>query len=340
MGIPKFSSIFYPLASILPLRSSIREFRPLPLLRNPHVQTVLGHILRGPAFAYPTRRQVIWLPDSDGLVLHDTVPDGWREGDRVAVLVHGLGGSHESPHVQRLAGLLLPHGLRVVRMDLRGSGHGLPLARGSYHGGRSEDVRAVLAEVHRWAPGSPITLIGISLGGNVALKLAGEAVEEPVPGLARVGALAPPIDLERCAALMALPRNRLYEQFFLRELVTEARLRRRYFPDLPPLRFPRRLSFRLYDELYTVPRNGFADALDYYRRASSRPLIERIRVPTLILTARDDPFVAVEPIETLKVPSHVTVRVVAHGGHLGFLGLDGAGGIRWAERRIAEWVVE
>jgi predicted alpha/beta-fold hydrolase len=314
------------------------DFRPLPLLRNRHVQTLLGHLLRGPAFRHPTQARILWLPDGDGLVLHDSVPPGWREGDGVAVLVHGLAGSHESGHVQRLAGLLLPRGLRVVRMDQRGCGKGLPLARGCYHGGRSEDVRAVLEEVHRWSPSSPLTLIGISLGGNLVLKAAGEAAERPVAGLARVAALAPPIDMERCASLLALSRNRLYEQFFLRELMGQARQRHRYFPDRP-LRFPRKMTIRLYDELYTAPRGGFEDALDYYRRSSSFPLVGRIQIPTLILTARDDPFIAVEPFEELQPPPHVTIRIAEHGGHLGFLGSDGAGGIRWAERRVAEWVL-
>jgi predicted alpha/beta-fold hydrolase len=327
------------MATEVPFFQTAEDFRPWPFLRNPHVQTLLGHLLRGPAFRHPSREHAFWLPDGDGLVLHDSVPPGWREGDGVVVLVHGLGGSHQSAHVQRLAGFFLPRGLRVVRMDQRGCGKGLPLARGCYHGGRSEDVRAVLEEVHRWSPSSPLTLIGISLGGNLVLKLAGEAAERPVAGLTRVVALAPPIDLERCATLIALPRNRLYENYFLRDLLTQARQRQQYFPDLPSLRFPRRMTIRLYDELYTAPRGGFADALDYYRRSSSHSLIEQIPVPTLILTARDDPFIAVEPFEELRVPGHVTVRIADHGGHLGFLGRDGAGGIRWAERRVADWVL-
>jgi predicted alpha/beta-fold hydrolase len=93
----------------------------------------------------------------------------------------------------------------------------------------------------------------------------------------------------------------------------------------------------LFDEHYTAPRGGFAGAADYYRRASSYPLVGRVPVPTLILTARDDPFIAVEPFENLRVPSHVEVRIVRGGGHLGFLGWDGAGGVRWAERRIVQW---
>src|SRR4051794_10259384 len=172
-----------PSAAILDASYSGLDFQPLPLLRNPHVQTVLGLFLSGPPFNYPTRQHVVWLADGDGLVLHDTVPTGWRPGDRIAVLVHGLTGSHASPGIQRVARLLLARRLRVVRLDLRGAGKGLPLARVTYPGGRSNDLRAALAEVHCWSPTSPLVLIGLSLGGNIALKLAGEAADQPVPGL-------------------------------------------------------------------------------------------------------------------------------------------------------------
>jgi predicted alpha/beta-fold hydrolase len=314
------------------------EFRPLPLLSNPHVQTLLGHWLCGRSFNYPSRQEVVTLPGGDCLVLHDSVPEGWREGHKIVVLVHGLAGSHASPLLQRLANLLLPAGLRVVRVDLRGTGASLPLSRGTYHAGCSADLRVGLEAIHRQSPSSPIVLIGLSLGGNIVLKLGGEAAEHPLPGLAGIIALAPPIDLERCAALLAQPRNRLYEYYFLRDLILQVRQRQDCFPDLPSLCFPRRMTMRRFDDMYTAPRCGFADALDYYRRASALPLVARIQVPTFVLTARDDPFIAAESIETLKVPSHITLRVLPYGGHMGFLGWDGAGGIRWAERRILELV--
>ena len=100
------------------------------------------------------------------------------------------------------------------------------------------------------------------------------------------------------------------------------------------------MTVRLFDELYTAPRAGFSDAADYYRRSSSAPFIGRITLPTLILTARDDPFIAVEPFEALTPPPRVTLRILPHGGHAGFLGRDGAGGIRWAERRVVNWLME
>src|SRR5665213_3638538 len=148
-------------------------FRPLPLLGNPNVQTLLGHFLPGPAITLPTREQILRLPDGDSLVLYDNVPTSWQTGERIAVLVHGLCGSHDSPGVKRVSARLLAHGIRAVRLDLRGAGKALPLCRGFYHAGRSDDVRAALEEVHRWSLASPLVLIGLSLGGALALKTAG-----------------------------------------------------------------------------------------------------------------------------------------------------------------------
>jgi predicted alpha/beta-fold hydrolase len=315
----------------------VSGFRPLPLLGNPHVQTLLGNLLRGSPEVAARERHVL-LPDGDRLVLHDSVPPRWRPGGRVALLVHGLGGSHRSGYLLRVAALLLRRGFRVGRLDLRGVGRGARLARRTYNAACSADVRAAAEHLTSLAPGSPLALVGFSLGGNIALKLAGEAAADPLPGLERVAALAPPLDLEACAALLALPRNRFYNRFFVRNLLAHARRLPRFFPDVTLPRFPLRLTLRLFDELYTAPRGGFADALDYYRRASAFPLVGRITVPTFVLTARDDPFVPAEPFERLPALPHLRVEVAPRGGHLGFLGWDGAGGIRWAERRLAEWV--
>jgi predicted alpha/beta-fold hydrolase len=316
------------------------EFRPLPFLRNPHLQTVLAALVPRPNCPLPDRRRIVRLPDGDALVLHNNTPLGWKAGDPLALLVHGLGGSHASVHIRRMADLLLAHRVRVVRMDLRGAGAGLPLARGIYHAGRSDDVRAALEEIHTWSPTSPLLLLGLSLGGALALKAAAESADRPIPGLARVVASCPPIDLPRCVALISQPRNRIYEDNFVRDLTVQARQRQRFFPDQPRPRFPRRMTIRLFDELYTAPRSGFAGADDYYRRASCAALLPHIHLPTLILAARDDPFIAVEPFEELKVPPHIVVRILPHGGHIGFLGWDGSGGIRWAERRSVKWLLD
>ena len=154
------------------------------------------------------------------------------------MLVHGLGGSHQSGYMQRLTSLLWRRGVRTWRLDLRGCGRGLLLAQRSYNAGCSADVRTVLETVARWYPEAPIALAGFSLGGNIVLKLAGECAGWPLPALKHVAAVAPPIDLERCSALISHPRNRFYELHFLRDLIALARRRQRCFPHLPRVSFP------------------------------------------------------------------------------------------------------
>jgi len=284
-----------------------------------------------------TLRQVP-LADGDRLAVHDSIPNLWQPRAGVVLLVHGLGGCHQSGYMMRLGSALWRRGMRVVRMDLRGVGAGEALAKRTYHGGCSDDVRAVAAVFRGKSPAAPLILAGLSLGGNIVLKLAGESATNPVAGLVAVAALAPPIDLVRCAQLLALPRNRLYEQYFVRHLKDQVRKNQRHFHDRPRPRFPRNLTMRLFDELVTAPSGGFADAQDYYRRASALPLLGQIQVPAFILTARDDPFIAVEPFESLRFGPETDLHIVERGGHLGFLGWDGAGGFRWAERRLVDWI--
>jgi predicted alpha/beta-fold hydrolase len=313
-------------------------FRPLPWLGNAHVQTVLGTLWNGKIPPLPAQQRVILLPDGDRLLVYESTPDSWQPGDWMALLVHGMGGSYCSPSVRRTARLLLAEGLRVVRVNLRGAGGSWKLTRQLYNAGNSNDIRTVAEAMARCAPGSPLVLIGLSLGGNIVLKLAGEASEQPVPHLAGVAALSAPIDLVRCSELLSEPGNRVYERYYLHKLVQTACLHQKHFPDLPQVTFPRRLTLRRFDDMHTAPRWGFADALDYYRRASALPWVPRIRVPAFLLTARDDPFIAAEAYDELPRLAWHNVHIADNGGHLGFLGDDGAGGIRWAERRIAAWV--
>ncbi|HKB37779.1 MAG TPA: alpha/beta fold hydrolase [Gemmataceae bacterium] len=314
-------------------------FRPPPGLDNPHVQTVLGQLLTGARFCRPSRERHVRLADDDTIVLHDSVPFGWTPRDRVALLLHGLGGCATSPHCGRVGRRLLDAGLRVVRMDLRGSGRGAGLARRRYHGGISEDVRAAAAAIRHWAPEAPLVLIGFSLGGNIALKLAGEAADQPGPGLERVAVVGPPIDMARCSALLADPVNRIYNAYFVKVLMRQHEERRGLIPDLPKVEFSEKMTLRTWDERVVAPQWGFDGADDYYRRSSALPLIPNIQVPTLILTARDDPIIAVEPFEELKAPPHVEVRIERFGGHLGFVGLHPVGGLRWADQCLVQWVL-
>ena len=172
------------------------------------------------------------------------------------------------------------------------------------------------------------------------MKLAGEAAVEPVPMLSRVAAVAAPIDILLCSQMIAKPSRRVYDRFFARAMIKLAKERQRFHKDVPLPRFPVDPTIRQFDDLFTAPRCGFDNALDYYRKASALPVVPHIPISTLMITSRDDPFVAVEPYENLNVPPHVRVEIHDRGGHLGFLGFDGFGGVRWAERRVAEWILQ
>jgi uncharacterized protein len=314
----------------------VSVFRPLPLLSNPHVQTILGSFLSGTRGPGRTRKWLVPLPDGDRIVLHETLPRSAGSTEPIALLVHGLGGSHRSPYMTRLTHRLKGVGWRVFCMDLRAAGVGIRFARRFYNAACSHDVQVVTEHLAARFPGRPIAIIGFSLGGNIVLKYVGETARQPLRTLCAVAALAPPIDLLACSALVA--RYPLYDAFYVNHLTTQVAKHQRYFPDLPRVAFPRRMTLRQFDDLYTAPFGGYADAFDYYRRASAFPLIPAIQLPTFILTARDDPFIAVEPFEALRVEPSVEVHITAHGGHLGFLGSDGAGGIRWAETLLVDWL--
>lgn len=315
------------------------SFEPHPLLRSGHLQTLAGRYFLGQPGALPSTRHEIELDDGDRLVALDTAPAGWGPGDPVVLFVHGLGGSGESPYVVRIAGRLLRLGPRIVRLNLRGAGSGFGLARGIYHAGRTDDLRVVLRWLTTLVPGSPIALIGFSLGGNLVLKLAGEADVHPIPTVDCLLAVNPPIDLESCCNHMRRPGLRAYDRHFVRMLRGEIERLHAHFPDLGPLDWTGVRSLYDFDDRYTAPRNNFDGALDYYRRSSAGPLIERISLPGLVIHSADDPFIPPDPFETVKFPINLPLELASKGGHLGYVSRHRWGDDhRWLDARLCDWL--
>jgi hypothetical protein len=315
------------------------KFRPLPLLTNPHAQTIAAMFWPRGREQWPSAHRLIDLPDGDRLAVVMSTPKSWTTASRTVVLVHGLCGCYRSPYMSRMAGRLFAHGLRAVRINLRGCGSGVGLARHPYHSGRSEDIRRVLEWLALEWPDSPVTLVGYSLGGNIVLKLAGEDASRPSGRLDSVAAVSAPIDLIACSRLIEQRQNRIYESHFVRLLISDVQERQRFFPDLPALDLPSRISLRGFDNSYTAPRSGFRDADEYYHHASSAPLIPLITIPSLLLSARDDPFISPVPYQVLAPLPHVELNLTEHGGHLGFLGFTGVtGDFRWMDHCLLDWI--
>jgi len=319
----------------------VPPFEPHPWLRGGHRQTIVGRYWGGARQRLEATAHQIELPDGDRLVALESVPAGWQATRPTAVLVHGLAGCAEASYVVRVGRRLLHQGMRVVRINLRGAGAGFGLARGVYHAGRSEDLRAAVTwlQGRTEGEGSPIALIGFSLGANLVLKLAAEAALHPVGGLDCVLAANPPIDLTNCAQQMLRPENRLYDWNFVRWLRAMVDRLHRRFPELGPTRLDGVKTLYDFDDRYTAPRSGFRSADDYYERCSLVTALAKIQVPGLIVHAMDDPFVTYEPLLRVARPPDLSLELLPHGGHLGYLSRQPwLGDHHWLDSRLATWL--
>jgi predicted alpha/beta-fold hydrolase len=308
-------------------------------VRGGHAQTIIARYLGGANRYLASTAHEIALADGDRLLVLETTPSGWKPERPTAMLVHGLAGSADASYVVRVAERVLRLGARVIRVNLRGAGAGFGMSRGIYHAGRSDDLRAVANWLEARTAGSPLAAVGFSLGANLVLKLAAESASVPLASLDCIIAANPPIDLAACAQMILLPRNRIYDRSFVRVLrSTIAQLHRR-FPELGPPGLEGVKTVYDFDDRYTARRNGFASADDYYERCGLTKAIEQITVAGLIVHALDDPFVTAQPLERAKPPDSLTVELVSHGGHLGYLSRrPWDGDRRWLDARIAAWL--
>jgi hypothetical protein len=264
-----------------------------------------------------------------------------RRARPTLLVLHGLEGSSEAHYVRGIAQKAVDAGFNVIRLNQRNCGGTEHLCDTLYHSGLTSDPVAVLRELMEADGLRALAVAGYSLGGNLALKLAGEFGDAPPPALQAVAAVSPVMDLERCVRALERPANAVYQWNFVRNLKARLRRKARLFPDRFPLApLARVRTVRDFDDAYTAPHFGFAGASDYYYRASALRVVDRIRVPTLILTAEDDPFVPPDPFRDPAVTGnpHITVCLSAHGGHCAFLGPreNGSDGY-WAEEAVVRF---
>lgn len=259
------------------------------------------------------------------------------------VALHGLEGSSDAHYMRGMAAKAWAGGFNVVRLNQRNCGGTEHLSRGLYHSGLTADPLFVLRELVERDGLRRIAMAGYSLGGNLAIKLAGELGGDAPRELTAVCAVSPVIELEACVRAIERRPNYPYEWNFVRNLKGRMRRKARAFPkDYDISRLGRIWRIRAFDEHFTAPHHGFAGASDYYHRASAMRVIDRVRVPALIISAEDDPFVPPDVFRDPRVTGnpHITTIVTPHGGHCGFVaeanGYDGY----WAEQRIVEFVAQ
>jgi uncharacterized protein len=257
------------------------------------------------------------------------------------ILLHGLEGSSDAHYMRGMAAKAWRQGFNVVRLNQRNCGGTEHLSRGLYHSGLTNDPLVVLRELIAYDRLPLIAIAGYSLGGNLALKLAGELGPSAPPELRAVCAVSPVMELDACVRSIERRQNYPYQWNFVRNLKNRMRRKARAFPNDWNLDRLREIwTIRAFDEIYTAPHHGFAGASDYYYKASAMRVAEHITLPALIVSAADDPFVPPEIFRTpvLASNAHVRTFVTAHGGHCGFVadanGYDGY----WAEQMVIDFV--
>ena len=266
-------------------------------------------------------------------------PEAVRAECLTVVLVHGLEGSSDSRYMQGIATRAWDAGMNVVRMNMRNCGGSDALTPTLYHSGRSADVGAVVRHFTERCGLERVALVGYSMGGNMVLKLAGEWGARP-PFVA-VATVCPVIDLAACADALHEPANRIYEWHFLRGLMRRFHRKAELYPGIYQARGigPVR-SIREFDQKIVAPYCGFRDADDYYFRAASARVIDRIAFPTLVLLAQNDPFIRLFPETRARILAnpHIDFIEPRQGGHCAFLSRRTADGVHWAEATVVRYL--
>ena len=307
-------------------------FAPAPWLANPHLQTIYGATL-APAPRPQLRRERWDTPDGD-FVDVDFV-DG--PGDTPWIhLFHGLEGSSNSPYARMLMAHVRARGWRGSVFHFRGcSGEPNRLPR-AYHSGDSDEIDWALRRVKALAGAAPLYAAGVSLGGNAFAKWLGERGEAARSVVERAAAVSAPLDLMAAGDALGRGFARVYSRHFLSTLKRGALEKLDRFPGLFDAATVRRASsLRDFDNVVTAPLHGFRDTDDYWTRASAKPHLGGVRVPTLLLNARDDPFLPAEALPTEReVSSAVKLEFPHRGGHVGFVTAPFPGRIEWLPRRL------
>jgi len=315
----------------------------VPFFRNPHLLTIAGNYWRRELNEqrFPVQAKFYDTEPGVQVLVHSQVPA--TEPIAQLILVHGLEGSSSAGYARSLAQAALEAGCATHRLNMRSCGGTEHLSgRTLYHSGQTSDL---LAMIRQLPSNAPIFLAGFSLGGNVVLKLAGElgasASSLGSKVIAGVMAISTPIDLAACVRQLDKPSNVIYARRFVSRLKERVRVKERLTPglfDLSGLDLVRNIYD--FDDRFTAQAFGFGTADNYYATQSSNQFLDRIRVPTLLVQAKDDPLIPFSVYDHPALSTNPNLRLIAveHGGHLGFISKTRPR--FWLDQVLVNWVLE
>ncbi len=316
----------------MPLTKS-SSYKPSLLFRNGHINTTYASKFRK-VFGVNYDRERIDTPDGDFLDV-DCLING---SDKVAILCHGFEGNSRRVYMRGMVRALTGAGYDAVAMNYRGcSGEPNRLLR-SYHAGATDDLHTVVSHVHASKKYEEIYLIGFSMGGNLVLKYLGEKLFPVIASVKRVATISTPCDLASSVTVLDSFSRSIYTRRFLRFLHKKITDKMKMFPgELDDEDYKKIKTLRAFDDRYSY-LNGFEDADDYYKKASSKQFISGIRKKTLLINAKDDPFLHVNcyPVVEARKSKFLYLEMPNHGGHMGFV-TRSSDGLYWYENRTLDF---
>ena len=316
------------------------NFKPSFLLKNCHIQTVYASLFRKEK-KLDLSVEKFDLSDGDFVEAYWYKTASNNEKTPIIVLFHGLTGSYKSPYIQGIMQRAKQAGFTSVVMHFRGCSGKDNLKPRSYHSGDTQDALEFIRSLHKRYPERELFAVGYSLGANMLLKLLGQE-KEKIPLKAAV-AVSAPMQLDICADRMNIGLSRFYQQRLLKDLHTALDKKYDAHPMQDLIKLPRKdiknlQTFWEFDEIYTAKINGFASAQDYYTKSSAKQYLKTITLPTLIIHAKDDPFMTPKIIPSKEeVSSSVQLEILEHGGHVGFISGTIFKPVYWLELQIINY---
>jgi uncharacterized protein len=318
----------------------IPPFEPHPLLKNGHLMTIASAFVPRRFDIPPAEARQFQVEPDSRLLGHCHWQPGSSKDVPVIVIVHGLEGSSNSNYVLGIAEKAFHRGFHVIRMNQRNCGGSEALTPTLYNSAMSSDYRAILEELANVDGFEQAFFVGYSMGGNLVTKMAGEYGEHAPRAIRAICTVCPSLDLAASADALERRENYFYQRHFVVGLLERYARKRRLFPGryrkdgFGPIR-----TVREFDEAIIAPQFGYRDADDYYEQASAKRVVADVRVPTLLITAEDDPFVPYSSFLAARICENPAIRFVStrSGGHCGFISKHSGAERFWAEERVVEF---
>ena len=303
------------------------------ILFNPHLETIYPALLRSVELQ-PYQRERITTSDHDFLDL-----DWLKQGSKKLIVIsHGLEGNTQRAYMKGMAKVGYQHGFDILTWNYRGCSEEMNKTLGFYHSGATHDLATVLQHAQETGQYKEIFLIGFSLGGNLTLKYLGEERTRPA-SLKKAVAFSVPMDLHTSCNKISQPSNWVYSQRFVKSLKEKIIRKSKTLRELDVRGLDKIKTLREFDDYFTGPIHGFKDALDYYDHCSAIRFVTDIKIPVLVISAANDPFLSPEcyPHDLLRNHPYVSFESPQRGGHVGFAQFN-KNGLYWSEQRAIEFL--